>query len=396
MRESQESTIRCYLELEGATERLAAILEEAMPVFQAAGDASALYLGYFALGLVAANHAQMDVALNGFERAFANAREAGLPDEQLLQRASCRLFGTTPVSELLEWLDEQEARGMRSEYGGGHRAHAMAMLGRFDEARTMLAETRAQLVDRGGRLMLAVITGHTSVDVELLADDAAAAVRFGEEGSRLLDELGERGAQSAVALKLAQALYALDRLEEADAWADRGAELSASDDIYAQMLSGQVGAKLLARRGEHTEAQRIAREAVAIGEKTDLLDAQGDAYADLAEVLILAGKPSEAASALEQALERHERKGNIVSGAPRAGATRRAQGRSAAISVSVGQRALISAGGVARSRRRRRMCRLPRDPRPGPVVDDVTCVVAGKHRVVRWPRVDQVAAVSAA
>ena len=40
---------------------------------------------------------------------------------------------------------------------------------------------------------------------------------------------------------------------------------------------------------------------------------QGDAYADLAEVLLLAGKPDEAAAALEQALERYERKGNLVS-----------------------------------------------------------------------------------
>ena len=36
-----------------------------------------------------------------------------------------------------------------------------------------------------------------------------------------------------------------------------------------------------------------------------MLNAQGDVYADLAEVLILTGKPTEAASALEQALERY-------------------------------------------------------------------------------------------
>ncbi len=36
------------------------------------------------------------------------------------------------------------------------------------------------------------------------------------------------------------------------------------------------------------------------------------AYADLAEVLSLAGRPKEAAEALERALERYERKGNVV------------------------------------------------------------------------------------
>ena len=38
-------------------------------------------------------------------------------------------------------------------------------------------------------------------------------------------------------------------------------------------------------------------------------------YADLAEVLLLGGKPDEAVAALEQALDRYERKGNLVSGA---------------------------------------------------------------------------------
>ena len=79
------------------------------------------------------------------------------------------------------------------------------------------------------------------------------------------------------------------------------------------MLWRQVKAKVLARRGEHAEAERLARKAVAIGEETDLLSDQGDANADLAETLLLAGKPDEAAAALEQALDCYERKENLVS-----------------------------------------------------------------------------------
>ena len=79
------------------------------------------------------------------------------------------------------------------------------------------------------------------------------------------------------------------------------------------MVWRQVRAKVLARRGEHAEAERLAREAVAIGDETDMLNSQGDANADLAEVLLLGGKAGEAAAALEQALERYERKGNLVS-----------------------------------------------------------------------------------
>ena len=57
---------------------------------------------------------------------------------------------------------------------------------------------------------------------------------------------------------LAQALYALDRLEEADAWAGRAAELGASDDAFTQMLWRQVRAKVLAhaRRARRGGAAR--------------------------------------------------------------------------------------------------------------------------------------------
>ncbi|MGE5435119.1 MAG: hypothetical protein ACM3S3_10085, partial [Candidatus Doudnabacteria bacterium] len=44
----------------------------------------------------------------------------------------------------------------------------------------------------------------------------------------------------------------------------------------------------------------------------DMLNAQADAYADLAEVLALGGSSEGAAEALEQALARYERKENIV------------------------------------------------------------------------------------
>jgi thioredoxin-like negative regulator of GroEL len=56
----------------------------------------------------------------------------------------------------------------------------------------------------------------------------------------------------------------------------------------------------------------LAREAVAILEPTDSLDEQGAALADLAEVLTAAGHRDEARAALEQALDRYERKKNLV------------------------------------------------------------------------------------
>ena len=66
------------------------------------------------------------------------------------------------------------------------------------------------------------------------------------------------------------------------------------------------------RRGEHAEAEQLAREAVAFTERTDALNWQGNALCDLAEVLHAAGGTKETAAALDQALERYERKKNLA------------------------------------------------------------------------------------
>jgi class 3 adenylate cyclase/tetratricopeptide (TPR) repeat protein len=308
----QDARIRTFVEPEGATERLDALIEQALPVFEAAGDQLALYTAYWALGQVANMRAQHEVQLDAFERAAGYARQVGLPNAFLGWRAGARLHGRTPVADVLAWLDEREQEGAWTLVLRRDRGHALAMVGRLDEARAILADVRAEMAERGGGIRLGTTTGQASVYVELLAGDPAAAVELGEEGCRLLEELGERSFLSTAAGLLAQALYALDRLEEADAWAGRAAELGASDDALTQLLWRQVRAKVLARRGEHAEAERLAREAVALGAETDMLGSQGDAHADLAEVLSLAGRAEEAAEALEHALARYERKGNLV------------------------------------------------------------------------------------
>jgi class 3 adenylate cyclase/tetratricopeptide (TPR) repeat protein len=310
----QSSTVGFFFEPEGTTGKLAALIEGALPVFQAAGDDLALYVAYAALSELEITRARIDAALEAFERAYAHAQHAGYaPPGSFGQRAFCRFAGTTPVPELIAWLDENEAREGRDYFFRAYRAGALAMLGLFDEARAILAEARAELAERGGGILLANITAFESVWVELWAGDPVAAAQFGAEGFRLHEELGDPGFLSNAAGTLALAIYALDQLDEADAWARRAEELGSSDDADKEMLWRRVRAKVLARRGEHADGERLALEAVAICDETDRLDAQGDAYADLAEVLLLAGQRDEAVTALETALERYERKGNLVS-----------------------------------------------------------------------------------
>jgi class 3 adenylate cyclase/tetratricopeptide (TPR) repeat protein len=316
--------VRLNLEPQGVADELAELLEHALPIFLAARDDRALYIGYSALGLVAAMRARMDAWRDADEQAFIHAQRAGLAHHLETGRVMARFFGTTPVAELLAWMDKEEARGMPAHYLRRHRALALAMLGRFDEARGLLVELHAELLDRGGGIALGTMVGQDELLVEFLAGDFVAAAGLGEEASRLLEDAGERAILSTVCGRLAQALYALGRLDEADGRAGRAADLGASDDAMTQMLWRQVRAKVFARRGEREAAEALAREAVVIGEATDMLNMQGDAFADLGEVLALLGKQDEAVAAFEEAAERYERKGNLVS-------TRRARERLAEI-----------------------------------------------------------------
>ena len=206
------------------------------------------------------------------------------------------------VTEVLAWLDENEPREGRDDWLRASRGVALAMLGRFEEGRAILAATRAELAERGGGLQLAVLTAIESAIIERLAGDPATAAAFGAEGCRLLEEVEAQSFLSTAAAFLAGALYELGRLDEADAWAETAARAGDRDDLFTQPLWRLARAKILARRGVPTEAERLVREALSLTESTEDLNGLGDAYAALAEVLRLATRRAEAAAALERAL----------------------------------------------------------------------------------------------
>jgi tetratricopeptide (TPR) repeat protein len=126
-----------------------------------------------------------------------------------------------------------------------------------------------------------------------------------------LEEQGSRGYLSGFAPQLGRELCALERYDEAEPLAHQGRELGDPEDAMPQMLWRQTRALVHAHHGEHAAAERLAREAVEISDHTDALNWQGDTLSDLAQVLEAAGRPAEAAEALEQALDRYERKQNI-------------------------------------------------------------------------------------
>ena len=126
------------------------------------------------------------------------------------------------------------------------------------------------------------------------------------------EELGRWAELSTTAGGLALVYCKLDRLDDAERWAERAAELGAAEDAITQMLWRQARARVLARRGKHEEAEQLAHEAVEIGETTEDLNSQAEARADLGDVLALSLRPGDAVDAIQEALIRFEAKENVV------------------------------------------------------------------------------------
>jgi tetratricopeptide (TPR) repeat protein len=153
------------------------------------------------------------------------------------------------------------------------------------------------------------ITGY----IELLAgrpDRAELELRWGYEA---LERLGVQRDLPAIVALLADAVYLQGRYEEAEELTRVAEDAAAGRDAEGEIVWRRVRAKILARRSELEQAERLARDSVALAQRTDSLNVHGDALLDLAEILRLLGRRRDAAAATQRALRLYERKGNTVS-----------------------------------------------------------------------------------
>jgi hypothetical protein len=82
------------------------------------------------------------------------------------------------------------------------------------------------------------------------------------------------------------------------------------DDLASQVAGRSAQAMVLASRGRFDAAEEAGREAVEMYADAECPNAKGDAWMDLAQVLRMAGKDTEAANAARKARVLFERKGN--------------------------------------------------------------------------------------
>ena len=296
---------------EKSAERLRKLAEDALPVFEAAGDEWGLTVASGALLIAAEIQAprQVDVAAAA-ERVIEHARRAD--DRLWLEWGEGELFaakyrGPTPVEECLRWLDEHPDLERRSI--APPRDRLLAALGRFDEAYRLLAGVADRMAELGAVRSRTYLASRR-FDIAMLEGDAARAEEAAREACEAAEATADLSNFMLLSCNLARALLALGRDDEADQWLELGHERAPSEERLPQVLWHQARGTVLARRGDLQEGERLAREAVALAAETDMLNAHADALVDLAEVSALAGR--DARPELEQALTLYERKGNLV------------------------------------------------------------------------------------
>jgi tetratricopeptide (TPR) repeat protein len=210
-------------------------------------------------------------------------------------------------------LERARSRGSRRVEGAALLVHAMcaAFQERFDEARALLCDAAGIDEELGGGRGSGFQYTPAGL-IELLAGDPVGAERELRIGYDTLRERGDAWFLCGVAAELADALWLQERDGEALELTRLSEALVAEDVLVAQMMWRGARAKVLARRGDGEEAERLAREGVTIIEETEYVLYQADAYTDLAEVLRLRDRVDEAIATAEKARLLYEQKGSTA------------------------------------------------------------------------------------
>jgi hypothetical protein len=298
---------RYRLEYEDTVDDLDALARAALPLLEQADDHAGLAHVWNAFSEAANHRGLWGERGEAVEQAFHHARLAGWHVTHPFDLARARILGPQPADELLRTFDRlmpESSHPLRLLIRG----RLLAMLDRFAEAWPPALQASERLLeltgDDGGEEHLA--------QAAAVAGDHENAASYMRIYCNRLEAAHRLNTLSTYAPMLGRSLCALGRHAEAEPLARQGRALGHEQDLATQTLWRQVQALVHVHRGEQAEAEAHARDAVAIIERTDGLNFQGDALCDLAEVLTVGGRSDEAAAALTQALDRYDRKRNLA------------------------------------------------------------------------------------
>jgi len=310
--------VRLLLDTQASQERSLREVERYVELFEEWADDVGLAEATRLLGTIRFWQGAVGVAEQDLERAMVYARRAGdLRQEAEIMRWLALVIdnGPTPAGEGIRRLDSllEQAHGDRRVVIGVSRARGAleAMRGRIEAAREDIAQAKALTRELGDQVGLAGMLG-TSGFVEMLAGDPARAEAELRAGYEIFDRIGDVGHLTSLASALGEAVYEQGRYDEALRLTEFVERITIEGDVDAEVRWRHLRAKVLARGGRHDEAEPLVREAVSRAAGTDFLDMHANALLAQGEVLRLADRNEEAASAVREALDLYRRKGHVV------------------------------------------------------------------------------------
>ncbi len=310
---------RSFTSPDGAADENRRIAEAAIPELEQLDAPRSLARAWWLLSESHVIGSRWEQRARALEQAIAHARRAPNGGADVggygALLAQALYYGPTPVPEAIARCDElrSAAYGPGIEAALGTTLAALhAMEGRVEQARVLYADS-ISAYERLGLDFSRAARSHLGAQIELLGGDPEAAERELRAANATLEAMGERGVRSTLAGFLADVLCGLRKDAEAEQLVSFIEETAGAADVVPQVLWRRVRARLQARNGNADDAVTLAREAVEQAGATDYLDFRADTLVALAEVLGEAGQDEASASALDEAWELYDRKGNVVS-----------------------------------------------------------------------------------
>jgi class 3 adenylate cyclase/tetratricopeptide (TPR) repeat protein len=294
-------------------------ISDRLEQLESAGAASrTLAEGYLAYAEIVFWNGRTSELADAGRKALDHAKRSGdtmLESEARTKTGVGMFYGPTPWAEVEAYAGSSLAQADRLGLGmlGARQgiAGAMAAQGRFDEARALHEEHRANLAERGLSFLL-LASGQGRAVCELLASDferAEAVVRVAWDGLGLL---GERGYRPTAGGILGEALAEQGRLDEATAVLDESEAIGGGDDWITHAQCTWARALIALHGGDLEQAVTYARRATEIADAREYIPTRTHYWWGLSRVLVAAGQDAEAHDALAETQRLSELKGSLV------------------------------------------------------------------------------------
>lgn len=229
--------------------------------------------------------------------------------------AEALYYGATPAADaevrcvaLLERAGDRQSEANVTAVLGALRG----VQGATDDGRALVSQARTTFEDLGHPLSVLAVLAPLAMDVEVSAGNLDAALRIGRASCEGLAAFPGNAYSTTRAVQLADLLLDAGDAEAAEPFVALAEANALDTDVLVQFLSRSARARLLARSGAHSEAEDLARAAVAIAALTDVLRDRARAHLALAEVLHLAGRSADATAERDLAAGLLAEKGAIA------------------------------------------------------------------------------------